>query len=681
MFTVIICDEHIINDCHNKYNIYLKPFLNNEEVVFCKWNTAGETLDEAVPNLKKEIGNKNEWRAIVVNDSSTWDFDSVNKRNPFNYVDSKNNKITFENCKQIEKYRNDEDEMMTKALQNPLTKLSIWLLGAPVDTKPNICYAGFEDVIGNLSTNSKEYFEKISELKITPNEVELDRIRLMRYTKLMEVFGKDSDLFNPPQSVLALTERTKDVSKEIAESAWVNHMEFEYSQFYIENLYSEKLRYLICDVSYLKGQHNEAQYFEFLTALLLLSTNEIPSGVLRSNRVYSLNIKVDSCCVKELCNSYNSKLIATIDKISNESTKLKEKEREPIDRDTAELYFETGVTVPVSVDSYFDKDNMMAKYEKIGLSKDCPGSEYDYWYDQYNSIEKLFIKYLREPRRAVKTAVKEKFRSMNKNTDERALQLSEFQKEDVQGFLEEEEETMISTKTTHLYDTAKYKEQMEEADKEIRRGISQRMTKKKTIIVSLVAALVYFIGFIPLFLGNLNNSKSFMFSLGMTGVTVGAFLIVGLIALFIFRHKLINRFKHFNYVMSGILGEIQGSLDDFSLYLSSACNVMREFSVLDTTENSYAKKQNILNNHKRIIIEKIKEVNELFSNYIENDAISADRIVAPYDFDFTEMCEYQFDMPYSDVEKSIVFIQEGNEVTVPIDYLKSVTVEREELYD
>lgn len=27
MFTVIICDEHIINDCHNKYYIYLKPFL------------------------------------------------------------------------------------------------------------------------------------------------------------------------------------------------------------------------------------------------------------------------------------------------------------------------------------------------------------------------------------------------------------------------------------------------------------------------------------------------------------------------------------------------------------------------------------------------------------------------------------------------------------------------------
>ena len=91
MFTVIICDEHIINDCHNKYYIYLKPFLDNEEFAFCKWDTSGNTLNEAVPELKEIIGNKNEWRAIIVNDSSTWNFEAVNKRNPFNYVDSINN--------------------------------------------------------------------------------------------------------------------------------------------------------------------------------------------------------------------------------------------------------------------------------------------------------------------------------------------------------------------------------------------------------------------------------------------------------------------------------------------------------------------------------------------------------------------------------------------------------------
>ncbi len=654
--------------------------MDNEDVVFCKWNTSGDTLEEALPELKEIIGNKNEWRAIIVNDNSTWDFDSVNKRNPFNYVDSINNNNIFENCKQIEEFREKEECMMKKALTNPLTKLSAWLCGLPIETKPNICYAGYEDVIENLS-DEKAYFEKANELNVTAQEIELDRSRLNRFIKLSQTFGNDAELFNPPQKVLALAERTKDIRREIADSAWVKHMEFDYSRFYNQNLYSEKLRYLVCDVSYLKGKHNESQYFNFLTVMLLLAVNETPSGVLRANRVYSLNINIDSDCVKELCNCYNSKLNATLSEISNEARRLKEKQSQPIDRDTAEFYFETGVTVPVTIDRYFDEENLMAQYKEIGLSKDCPSDEYSYWTKQYSAIEKMFIKFLREPRRAVKVAVKDKFPTMNKNEDERALQLNEFQRENVRDFLHEEEQNMISTKTTHLYNTAEYKEQMEEADKELRRGINQRMTKKKTINIALIAALAYFFGFVPLLIGNLNNTGSFLFSLAMTGITVGIFLVIGFITLFVFKNKLINRFKHFNYVMSGILGEIQGSLNDFSTYLSNACNVMRGFSVLESTENSYEEKQNILKNHRRIILEKIKEVNELFASYLDEDTLDTKRMIPAYDFDFTKMKEYQYEMPYSEVEKSIIFMQEGNEILVPVDYLESVIVEREELYD
>ena len=133
--------------------------------------------------------------------------------------------------------------------------------------------------------------------------------------------------------------------------------------------------------------------------------------------------------------------------------------------------------------------------------------------------------------------------------------------------------------------------------------------------------------------------------------------------------------------MSGILDEIQGSLNTFSVYLSSACNVMREFSVLESTENTYEKKQNILKNHRRIILEKIKEVNELFANYIDNDTLDTKSMVQPYDFDFTIMKDYQYEMPYSEIEKSFVFMQEGNEIAVPVDYLEAVIAEREELYD
>ena len=47
MFTVIVCDEHIIKDCYQKYHIFFKPFLNSDNFSFCEWNHKGDTLEEA----------------------------------------------------------------------------------------------------------------------------------------------------------------------------------------------------------------------------------------------------------------------------------------------------------------------------------------------------------------------------------------------------------------------------------------------------------------------------------------------------------------------------------------------------------------------------------------------------------------------------------------------------------
>lgn len=108
---------------------------------------------------------------------------------------------------------------------------------------------------------------------------------------------------------------------------------------------------------------------------------------------------------------------------------------------------------------------------------------------------------------------------------------------------------------------------------------------------------------------------------------------------------------------------------------------MRDFFVLESTENIYKKKQNILKNHRRNIVKKIQEVNELFANYIDGDILTENKIIQPYEFDFTSMCEYQYEMPYSEIEKTIAFMQEGNVIASPVDYLESVIAEREELYD
>ena len=680
MFTVIICDEHIIKDCYHKYHIYLKPFFDDDNFAFCAWNTEAETLDEALPKLKAIIQHKKEWRAVVVNDSSTWGFDGVNKRNPFDFVDSKKKKYQFSSFEQVSDFRKSENALFDKALTNPLAKLAMWLCGTPINTAPMLCYENAREEIDNVD-NSETYYKLLEELELKSSDVEVDWSRNLKFSKLCENFELRGELFNPPKSVIAIAERAKNVDVELAELAWTIHTEFDYSQFYADNLYPEKLRYLIFDVSYIKGRRNENLYFNFLTTLMLLATYECPQGVLRSNRVYKLDMQIDAACVRDLCNAYNSKLYSTLAKIDEISKNLKDKESQPIDKHTAEECFESNVTVPIDVVTKESRDNLKAKFSKIGLSKDCPSDEYEYWDDQFHTINKYFIRFLREPRRAVKTATKEEFRAINQIEDERALRLNEYQKEDVMYVLEEEERNMVATSTTQLFNTAQYNKKMREADKEIRRGISQRMTKKKTLFVGLFAVLAYLVGFFPLIFGNLNTTKSFLFSLIVTGVVLGVFLVIGFIYLFVLRHKLVNRFKHFNYVMSGILKEIENGVNAFSRYLSHACNVMREFSVLNYSESSYKKKQHILSNHKRIIGEKISEVNELFSTYIDPDDIRLAYEAEPYNFDFTVLKDYEYEIPYAEVRKDIDFLQEGNKVVIPIDYVETFTLTREELYD
>ncbi len=680
MFTVLICDKRIIDDCYHKYHIYLKPLLNNPDIALCSWDITGDTLDDALPGLKDLIRQKKDWRAVIVNDRNTWGFDAVNKRNPFDYVDSKKVKYNFTDYEQIIALRDDEERTVDKALSNPLTKLSIWLCGSPFLNKPNLCYSEIEGFFDNIDS-VEAYCAKLDEYNLRISDVESDRIRDFRYNKINAIFDKDGELFNPPLSVLTVAERAKNVEVEEKENAWLTHTEFDYSQFYIDNLYPEKLRYLIYDIPYVKGEQSENHYFNFLTLLLTLAANDSPEGVLRSNRVYKVSMNVDEKRIKELCNKYNSKLSATLTKIGTIAFNLDKRQKEPVDALTVRETFESDVKVPVDTITHSSRSNLKANYDNIGLSKDCPGDEYDYWYNQYYSISKYFIRFLREPRRAIKTAAKYKFHSMNKIDDERASRLSEYQREDIQYALEEEERSMVSMVTSNVFNTEAYTQKMSDADKEIRRGIAQRMTKRKTLLVGLAAILAYLIGFFPLLISNWNNTKSLSFSFWVTVIVLVLFAVCGIVTLFVLRKRLINRFKHFNFVMSGILSEIESSLEDFSKYLSHACNFMRDYSALNHAADAYNEKQNTLNNHVRMIKDKISQVNILFSCYVDKSEHNIDVEEESYNFDFLQKTEYEYDMPYSATLKKVDYFQPGYSILTPIDFIDSVTLSREELYD
>ncbi len=663
-------------NCTQKYKEFLDPFLTGNNFAFCNWDPTADTLDLAVPELKKLISDKSEWRAVVVLDGENYGFDNINKRNPFNYIDSKTALRELHTAAEIHEFRKESAEALGKAITNPLTKLSMWLAGAPSSEYP----AAPVEYRTLPSIDDELYFDELRSRNLKAMEVELDILTEQKGRLLSENFILEGQVQKKPAQIVALCERRRINDNEDCNRAWDIDQEHAYSRFSEENLYSDRMRFLVSDVEYISDQRVESSYFNFLSLVLMLADNGSVGESVRGGRLYSIGIQVDRKRISECYYAYLGKLRATLQKIKSLRRKSLSKKDEPISNREADELFISDVYVPVEIPSEFDRRELYCDYNKIGLSRDCPRDEYDYWDEQYRVIEKKFIRYLREPRRALKASVNEDFRLQNEIDDERAASLNETQLEEVAIRLNDEEEAMVKTKTIQLFKTKEYTTAMENADRNIKKGIAQRMTKKKTWIVGLIAAAAYLFGFLPLLFGNANTGKSFTFSLTITGIVMALFLAVGLVYLFILRHRLKNRFKHFNYVMGGALLEIDRGLEKFSEYLSHSCNVMREFSVLKWMNTENRKHLSVLKKHEHYVMKQLDKAQTVFAGSIcvETASVAPSE---PFGHDFTKDVIYDYDFGTVIKPGTATFLHPDNVVNTPVDYIESVMLRREELYD
>ncbi|MBR7133799.1 MAG: hypothetical protein IKD04_09745 [Clostridia bacterium] len=697
MFTVIVCGEALIDNIKEKYSYALRALLNKGGYTFCVWNPEGETLEQAVPELKAAVAHEAQWRAIIVQDGETFGRECIDRRNPFDFVDTTENIPDFyisdselespEGCETAVKecaekilhFRALKHENYIKASQSPLTRLAIWLLGSPMQKKPSCPDWWNEKLLGDTPIDV-EYFRLLDEMNLTAAEVEQYRALADRYEILSKSFLNGAMLENVPASVIAVSERTNACEDEIFNSAWKKHEDLEYVNFCDDNLYPSQMRFVICEVEYQNHIRKSGSYIQFLSFLAVLGQNEVPSGVLQPYKLYRAETVTDRMKTKATFTEFAMRLELTRRILANRLAFEKASMAEPISEEEVRRRFISNERVLVKMNPEIREGELYGEYDKIGLSTDCPDNEYNYWDEQYHSIGKSFVRYLREPRRAVKQAVREDFRSKNFVQDDLALRLNENQREDVFYRLAEEEANMVSTVTTHLFDTAKYREELDCSDKKIRKNISERMTKKKTVITALIALAAYFIGFLPLLFSSFNTAGSFTFSLVTVAVVFGLFLASGFAYIVVMRQRLVKLIKQFNAVMGEICFKIKLGLERFSKYLSHACNVMREFSVLGITESESSRQYAVLRFHYNCVEERLREVSEAFAGNIDYSLLVG-REVEPFNYDFTRPEPYSYDVHYEENERKIEFMQPGNMVELPVDYIKAIKVQREEMYD
>ncbi|MBO6004727.1 MAG: hypothetical protein J6Q00_04050, partial [Verrucomicrobia bacterium] len=386
----------------------------------------------------------------------------------------------------------------------------------------------------------------------------------------------------------------------------------------------------------------------------------------------------------ELLSRYQSRISATITDLKTRIRDRESKQKERLSDREANSIFCANVAVPVAVDSEIDTRKLLADIKAYKLSGNCPADEHGVWKGQLQSSKKTLRQLLKQPRRALKKATGDMHR-MNTADFDKALLLNEFQLEDLEEHIQAEELKMVTTPTVNLMNVEEYDKKMQEADEEVCKKIETRMSRKTTLALGVSVLLLYMIGFLPLITKNLKISKTMIGSLTLLGVGFGTMVLVLLITLICLRHGMRRSVDGFNEVMRGVKKDLDMSMMQYSHYLSSACNVMRGNSVLnyrDQSEDAGTTEVRVMRKHVMDLEKRRAEIQEIFGRYITGKYDLSGVGEDGYELDFYRTKDYEFELPTRESDiRNIEFIETGNKIRVPVRFVKSMKLQREELYD
>ncbi len=657
MFTVVIAEKEQINNIR-AYDLFLKPFSDPRKVAVCEWFQDELLLDDMVPRLAEAIARNKEWRAIVLCDER-----GIQQKNPFDCVpyqappqDPQLSQVEY-----LGKLREAKFAAFEQAASQPLTRLMTWLCEAPMVSHG----------INNHADEDPEFAEYVAE-------------NLKKQELRQQIIGGNELRVSRPSEVICVAKRVSEQTAYEINTAWTFHQELEYSRFYDWNMYFDKMRYLVFDVLPKNHEDYEFDCIRFLYALLILANNETPSGALQPNRLFRFLCKNDEEALRRLLADYDAKLAQTSEDIELRVQEILRTEKPRLSDRDAKNIFCSHITVPVMIPKDVELEGLYCDPDSLGLSRDCPRDEGNAWYNTYRDSRRTLLQLLKQPRRALKNAVVD-LRRLNNVSLDKVWCLNEFQAEDVADHTAKEELYMVQEKTPDIFDNERYDEKMEKSCHEVNRKIETRMTRRVTLALGLTALALYLAGFFNLIFGNIGNAVNRLWAFGIMGLSGAVLAAIMLVCLFFLRSGLQEKYRAFNRLMHGIENEVETSLDSFSKYLSHACNVMRGFSVLNCMEeykDPDALTVQVMRKHIADITCVRAELREVFGDYAPEMSRVLTESVEGYRFDFQRPVDYEYPVPYNPAKGRFVeFMQPGNKIFVPVDFVEGITLMREELYD
>lgn len=511
--------------------------------------------------------------------------------------------------------------------------------------------------------------------------------KIIDNTAKMQALSSFSERFalknSRPSEVLCISQRCADTTRHQVNVKWKDGDELEYSRFCEFNLLPDMLRYLVFDLHESDYDSYEYDVLRFLTFLLITAANELPPGLLEKNRVYVADCLNNTEHFTKLFASYDRKLRNTEKVIRQMQELLHRKKEADVDTSSLMKQAQTEVTVPVAFDLPSEAvRNVCLQVKRVGLAGDCPEEEKKVIFPQFERVCVTIRRLLREPRRAVKRAV-EIMRTHNRIEDISAVYLDPFQTEVLEERSREIEKEILYANTIDVYSEDWYERFLGRGETDIRDCVKGRLSRKVTVGGGAVCLGAFFLGFVPMFLSVENSvstlRNSLLFALG--GCL--ALALVGLGVLLYMRRNVKKKIKDYNAASGSLLRMILDSMNSYSSYLTKVGSFMRIRSVLNSFrefEKQEVVRHRIYDKHLSDIQRIRQEIHEIYRGY-DLSRYETEGEEAFYEYDYTVLLDYDYFPVYKAGVHTIPYMQEGNSVQIPVDYVDEITLRREELYD
>ena len=671
MYTVIILNKQS-SDLLRDYKFLFKPFVDKGVIGFCDWNDAGTDVQTSVPDLCNLIKGKKDWRALIVNTDSIYGYESSHspkKSNPFDYSDSDNNPLPHES-------------------EIPLIRLT-HIIGGYTSLIPKEFEKGYEyyDLEKGAKVRVKE--AELSEEEIQSLSEKYDDIEAVYIEKevtdevnMLQKSMMDKYLFSdirPIEIDMIATRRKADHNERaVIEESWKNHLEMTSSNFWEINKYPNNCRFLVYDITNQDNSFYKKELTEFWLSVLTFATNKIAASTLQAYRLYKIQIDVSKDLLQETLNTHLNKLSAVYAFIKEQISLIPESSFD-VDEEVV-----SRQTVPVTIEKNESRELFM-NFARIGLCKDCPEDEQNFWKSQIKQKKNSFEKYIKTPRRIIDKAANYLRKKVEGFKGESYI-LDEFQTDDLQETMENLELDIISSEVQRIIDKKTVDKKMDEIDKSVKKEIGYRMSRKEAIVGGILMLLLCFGGHVPYLTSAYKiGSDTFLAALGVTLAIIAVSAIGGIVALFLQRRKLVGIMNEYNILMRDVVNNLRNYARKLEDYFSNICTYMKAKSILDGTKKKNIgtdSSTNILLMHKKAIAVSMDKDNDMVIYY---DLKRIDEMVTNVTTFFDVNCLprenslYFFEKNLD--EDDIPINSTGDRVTSPYKFVEKLWIEREDVYD